>query len=222
MNLYKNFSFFILSIAIFAGIGLKLGILFCTEKFQLQFVFRCYWIIFARVKPFSLRKTFEFDRILDFFSSPPTKSKGTLSLHSVRPSVRHSGKSVFRTFFVGAFRYSFDIWYIALPYRDTDQVWVWFWFIKFSRSYGPMDFEKYHQFSVFRTFFLSCFQLFIWYLVHCFTIPRYRSISSLVLIHWSFTKLLRKISGILFKFGFDPLIFKFKALGLGKIVSVFL
>jgi hypothetical protein len=30
--------------------------------------------------------------------------------------------SVFRTFFVRAFRYSFDICHIALPYRDTDQV----------------------------------------------------------------------------------------------------
>jgi hypothetical protein len=30
--------------------------------------------------------------------------------------------SVFRTFFLRAFRYLFDIWNIALPYRDTDQV----------------------------------------------------------------------------------------------------
>jgi hypothetical protein len=43
--------------------------------------------------------------------------------------------------------------------------------------------------SVFRTFFCSCFQIFIWYLVHCFAITRYRSSSSLVLIHWFFTKL---------------------------------
>jgi hypothetical protein len=45
--------------------------------------------------------------------------------------------SVFRTFFLRALRYSFDIWYIALPYQDTDQVRVWFWSIDFSRSYGP-------------------------------------------------------------------------------------
>jgi hypothetical protein len=55
-----------------------------------------------------------------FFSPLPKKSEGTLGLHSVRPSVRlsvrQSGKSVFRTFFVHAFRYSFDIWYIALSY----------------------------------------------------------------------------------------------------------
>ena len=64
----------------------------------------------------------------------PTKSKGTLGLHSVRPSVRpsvclsvrQSGKSVFRTFFLTACRYSFDIWYIALPYQVTDEVRVWF------------------------------------------------------------------------------------------------
>jgi hypothetical protein len=31
-------------------------------------------------------------------------------------------KSIFRTFFLFAYRYSFDIWYIALPYQGTDQV----------------------------------------------------------------------------------------------------
>jgi hypothetical protein len=30
--------------------------------------------------------------------------------------------TVFRTFFLSAYRYSFDIWYIALPHQDTDQV----------------------------------------------------------------------------------------------------
>jgi hypothetical protein len=29
--------------------------------------------------------------------------------------------TVFRTLF-SAYRFSFDIWYIALPYQDTDQV----------------------------------------------------------------------------------------------------
>jgi hypothetical protein len=33
--------------------------------------------------------------------------------------------SVFHIFYLYAFRYSFDILYIALPYQDTDQVWVW-------------------------------------------------------------------------------------------------
>jgi hypothetical protein len=45
--------------------------------------------------------------------------------------------SVFQTFFLSAYRYSFDIWYIALSYQDTDQVWVWFLSIDFSRSYVP-------------------------------------------------------------------------------------
>jgi hypothetical protein len=45
--------------------------------------------------------------------------------------------SVFRTFFLSAYSYSFDIRYIALPYQDTDQVWIWFWSIDFSRSYSP-------------------------------------------------------------------------------------
>jgi hypothetical protein len=30
--------------------------------------------------------------------------------------------TVFRTFFSSAYRYSFNIWYIALPYQDTDQI----------------------------------------------------------------------------------------------------
>jgi hypothetical protein len=30
--------------------------------------------------------------------------------------------TVFWTFFLFAYRYSFDIWYIALQYLDTDQV----------------------------------------------------------------------------------------------------
>jgi hypothetical protein len=30
--------------------------------------------------------------------------------------------AVFLTFFRSAYRYSFDIWYIALPNHDTDQV----------------------------------------------------------------------------------------------------
>jgi phage shock protein PspC (stress-responsive transcriptional regulator) len=44
-------------------------------------------------------------------------------------------------------------------------------------------------FYSFPDFFSFCLQIFIWYLVHCFVIPRYRSSLSLVLIHWFFTKL---------------------------------
>jgi hypothetical protein len=38
---------------------------------------------------------------------------------------------------LSAYRYSFDIWYIALQYQVTDQVRVWFRSNDFSRSYGP-------------------------------------------------------------------------------------
>jgi hypothetical protein len=41
--------------------------------------------------------------------------------------------SVFRSFFFHAFRYSFYIWYIALPYQDTD---------KFKFSLDPLIFHK--------------------------------------------------------------------------------
>jgi hypothetical protein len=78
--------------------------------------------------------------------------------------------TLFRTFFLSAYRYSFHIWYIALPYQDTDQVWVWLWSIDFSRSYGPWTWKKNHELSVLSIFFL----IFIWYLVYCFAIPRYR------------------------------------------------
>jgi hypothetical protein len=49
--------------------------------------------------------------------------------------------------------------------------------------------RKISQIISFPDFFSLGLQIFIWYLVHCFSIPRYRSSSSLVLIHWNFTKL---------------------------------
>jgi hypothetical protein len=103
-----------------------------------------------------------------------------------------------------------------------------------------------NRFYSFPDFFSLCLQIFIWYLVHCFAIPRYRSSLSLVLIHWFFTKLwpldleknyelsvlstffshIHLIFGTLlcntkiqikFEFGFDPLIFhKVMAFGLRK------
>jgi hypothetical protein len=49
--------------------------------------------------------------------------------------------------------------------------------------------------------FFLWLQIFIWYLVHCFAIPRYRSSLSLVSIHWFFSEVmalgLRKISQII-------------------------
>jgi hypothetical protein len=81
--------------------------------------------------------------------------------------------------------------------------------IKVEFGFDPLIFHKVmalglwkiSQIFSFPHFFLSSFQIFISYLVHCFAIRRYRSSSSLVLIHWFFLKLwpngLRKISRIL-------------------------
>jgi hypothetical protein len=87
--------------------------------------------------------------------------------------------TVFRAFFLSAYIYSFDIWYIALPYQDTDQVWVWFWSIDCLRSYGPWTYRKITNYQFCALFFSYSFDI----LVHCFAIPRYRSSLSLVLIH---------------------------------------
>jgi hypothetical protein len=69
----------------------------------------------------------------------------------------------------------------------------------FCMKLRPLDVEKNHKLSVFCTFFSLSLQIFIWYLVHCFAIPRYSLSSSLVLIHWFFTKVmaLGKISQII-------------------------
>jgi hypothetical protein len=85
------------------------------------------WHVYLRLKNFA--------KISSFISLLPTKSEGTLGLYSVRPSVCPSVRE------------------ISFPH------------------------------------FCSCFQIFIWYLVHCFAILRYRSSSSLVLIHQFFTEL---------------------------------
>jgi hypothetical protein len=80
------------------------------------------------------------------------------------------------------------IWYLvhcfAIPrYRSSLSLVLIHWF--FTKLW-PLDLEKKnHEFSLLRTFSL----IFIWYLVHGFTIPTYRSSMSLVLIHWFFTKL---------------------------------
>jgi hypothetical protein len=41
----------------------------------------------------------------------------------------------------------------------------------------------------FADFFSLCLQIFIWYFVHCFAVPRYIFSLRLDLIHWFFTKL---------------------------------
>jgi hypothetical protein len=90
----------------------------------------------------------------------------------------------FPDFFLSAYRYSFDIWYIALPYLGTDQVWVWFWSIDVS-----WNLEKTTNYRFSAILFLLCLQILISYIVHCSPIPRYRFSLSLALIYWFFTKL---------------------------------
>jgi hypothetical protein len=77
----------------------------------------------------------------------------------------------------------FDIWYIAL----ADQVRVRFWSINFSRSYVLWTYRNIpnYQFSALFSSLLTD----IHDLVHCFAISSCRSSSSLLLIHWFFTKL---------------------------------
>ena len=57
--------------------------------------------------------------------------------------------NVFRTYFLVACKYSFDIWYVALSYQVTDQVRIWSRSIDFSRSYGPWTQKNFmnYQFS---------------------------------------------------------------------------
>jgi hypothetical protein len=50
----------------------------------------------------------------------------------------------------------------------------------------PLNLIILRDFTVFRT--SLCLQIFIWYLVHCFAISRYRSSWSFVSIHWFFSK----------------------------------
>jgi hypothetical protein len=68
----------------------------------------------------------------------PYRQSRRSGLHFVRLFARQSCKPVFRSCFLSAYRYSFDIWYIALPYQVTHQVRIWSWSIDFSRSYGPL------------------------------------------------------------------------------------
>jgi hypothetical protein len=118
--------------------------------------------------------------------------------------------TIFRTFFHSAYRYSFDIWYIALPYQDTDQIWVGSDPLIFSRRYGPWTLKKItnYQFSAlfflsyssriisFTHFFSFCLQILIWYLVHCFAIPRY-ILSLRLIVHEVMALGLRKILRII-------------------------
>ena len=92
--------------------------------------------------------------------------------------------SVFRTFFLTACRYSFDIWYIALPYQVTDQVRVCFDWPIFHWVMA-LGLRKFHNLSVFRTLSLTVYRCSfdIWYIA----LPY--QLSNLDLIYLFFTKL---------------------------------
>jgi hypothetical protein len=98
--------------------------------------------------------------------------------------------SVCHTFFVPAFRYIHLIFGILLCHTKIQ--------IMIELGFDPLISHevmalglrrKLSRIISFPHCFCSCLQISIWYLVHCFAIPRYRSSSSLVLIHWFFTKL---------------------------------
>jgi hypothetical protein len=108
---------------------------------------------------------------------------------------------VFRTFF-HPFRYSCDIWYIALPYPLTDQVRVWVSIHWFFKKLWLLELGKNHELSVFSTYFLSAYRYL--FDIYCTTL----------LCH---TKLQTK-----FEFGYGPLIFhEVIILGLRKKVISF-
>jgi hypothetical protein len=50
------FSVFRTFFAVFAAIGLKLGVLLCSQESLFQFTFRIDWLIFARVMPLELSR----------------------------------------------------------------------------------------------------------------------------------------------------------------------
>jgi hypothetical protein len=62
-----SFQFSGLFFAIFAAIGLKLGVLLCSQELLFQFAFRCDWFIFARVMPLELGRISYFFSFPDFF-----------------------------------------------------------------------------------------------------------------------------------------------------------
>jgi hypothetical protein len=85
------------------------------------------------------------------------------------------------------------IWYLvhcfAIPrYRSSLSLVLIHLF--FTKNFMALGLRKKLRIISFLNFISLCLQIFIWYLVHFFAIPRYRLSLSLVLIHWFFTKLL--------------------------------
>jgi hypothetical protein len=152
MSLCPSTMFFGLVSAMCAAIALKLCTWLYIYDLQIKFEDGCYRPIFRRVMP--LEGFYSFPDFFSFclqifiwymvhcFAIPRYRwSLSLVLLHWFFTKLwpldlqNNHELSVFWIFF----SYSFDIWYIALPYMylDTDHVWVWIWSIDFSRSYGP-------------------------------------------------------------------------------------
>jgi hypothetical protein len=92
LDLEKNLelSFLRTFVALLPDIHLIFGTLLCNTKIRIKFEFGYDPLIFHEVMTFGLRKISRIISFPGFF------------------------------FFLSAYRYSFDIWYIALPYQYTD------------------------------------------------------------------------------------------------------
>jgi hypothetical protein len=135
------------------------GTLLCHTKIQIEFEFGFDPLIFHKVMALGLRKilwiSIHFPDFFSFclriciwylvhrFAVPRYRSSLSLVLihwflTKLWPlDLENIMNYQFSRLFSLCLQYSFDVWYIALPYQDTDQVWVWFWFIDLSQSYGP-------------------------------------------------------------------------------------
>ena len=93
-----------------------------------------------------------------YYTTPACQ--GTLCLLAVCLSVRHT--SVFPTFLCCLLRYWLEMWYMNLPWHNTDPVWAFSHLTHFYRSYCP--FLKFN----FPGFSLPSFEILSWNLVYEF------------------------------------------------------
>jgi hypothetical protein len=151
---------------------LKLCTWFYIYVLQIKFKDGCYWPIFGRVIPVEQKISF-----LDFFSLclqiflwylvhcfAIPRYRSSLSLVSIHwfylklwplDLEKYHELSVLRTFFLSAYRYSFNICFAIPRYRSSLSLVSIHWFFP---KLWPLDFEKYHELSVFRTFFVSAYR----------------------------------------------------------------
>jgi hypothetical protein len=151
----RDFTVFRTFLSLLIDINLIFGTLLCHTNIQINFEFGFDLLIFHEVLALGLRKTNHELSVLRFFFSysfdiwyialPYVVYRSNLSLVLIHwfftklwplDLEKKSRIVSFQHFLCSAYRYSFDIWNIALPYLDTDSVWVWLWSIDFSRSYG--------------------------------------------------------------------------------------